>query len=176
MKKQIKEIPSILFLMISFGVAIRVMTGGKEEVPLHWNVRGEIDSWGDTWTIVLLPVIALALYGLLTLLQRRPQWYNYPCKITDKAGAYKLMSGMLGHIKNFVMLLFLYITLAVAQIIELNTFVLLLVALAIPFIIVVMSKIRTVFLKPIADDCCFFLIRLSCVSVFFTWPNYARSM
>ena len=129
MKKQIKEIPSILFLMISFGVAIRVMTGGKEEVPLHWNVRG-----------VLLPVIALALYGLLTLLQRRPQWYNYPCKITDKAGAYKLMSGMLGHIKNFVMLLFLYITLAVAQIIELNTFVLLLVALAIPFIIVVMSK------------------------------------
>ena len=44
MKKQIKEIPSILFLMISFGVAIRVMTEGKEEVPLHWNVRGEIDS------------------------------------------------------------------------------------------------------------------------------------
>lgn len=98
MKKQIKEIPSILFLMISFGIAIRVMTGGKEEVPLHWNVRGEIDSWGDTWTIVLLPVIALALYGLLTLLQRWPQWCNYPCKITDKAGAYKLMSGMIGHI------------------------------------------------------------------------------
>ncbi len=47
MKKQIKEIPSILFLMISFGVAIRVMTEGKEEVPLHWNARGEIDSWGD---------------------------------------------------------------------------------------------------------------------------------
>ena len=39
MKKQIKEIPSILFLMISFGVAIRVMTEGKEEVPLHWNAR-----------------------------------------------------------------------------------------------------------------------------------------
>ena len=134
MRKQIKEIPSILFLMISFGVAIRVMTEGKKEVPLHWNARG------DTWTIVLLPVIALALYGLLTLLQRRPQWCNYPCKITDKAGAYKLMSGMIGHIKNLVMLLFLYIMLAVAQIIELNTFVLLLVALAIPFIIVVISK------------------------------------
>ena len=92
MKKQIKEIPSILFRTISFGVAIRVMTEGKEEVPLHWNARGEIDSWGDTWTIVLLPVIALALYGLLSLLQRRPQWCNYPCKIIDKAGAYKLMS------------------------------------------------------------------------------------
>ena len=107
MKKQIKEIPSILFLMISFGVAIRVMTEGKEEVPLHWNARGEIDSWGDPWTIILLPVIALALYGLLTLLQRRTQWCNYPCKITDKAGAYKLMSGMIGHIKNLVILLFL---------------------------------------------------------------------
>ncbi|MBP3431168.1 MAG: hypothetical protein J6K60_10675, partial [Barnesiella sp.] len=64
----------------------------------------------------------------------------YPCKITDKAGAYKLMSGMIGHIKNLVMLLFLYITLSVAQIIELSTCVLLLIALAIPFIIIVMSK------------------------------------
>lgn len=176
MKKQIKEIPSILFLMISFGVAIRVMTEGKEEVPLHWNARGEIDSWGDPWTIILLPVIALALYGLLTLLQRRPQWCNYPCKITDKAGAYKLMSGMIGHIKNLVMLLFLYITLAVAQIVELNTFVLLLVALAISFIIVVVQKIRTVFLKPIADDCCFLgAAVVLCLGVF-TWPNYATSM
>lgn len=47
---------------------------------------------------------------------------------------------MIGHIKNLVTLLFLYITLGVAQVIELNTFVLLLVALAIPFIIVVISK------------------------------------
>ena len=66
MKKQIKEIPSILFLTISFGVAIRVMTEGKEEVPLHWNARGEIDSWGDPWTIILLPVIALATYPFAT--------------------------------------------------------------------------------------------------------------
>ena len=42
---------------------------------------------------------------------------------------------MIGHIKNLVMLLFLYITLSVAQIIELSTCVLLLIALAIPFII-----------------------------------------
>ena len=69
MKKQIKEIPSILFLMISFGVAIRVMTEGKEEVPLHWNARGEIDSWGDPWTIILLPVIAL---------DALPIWITYP--------------------------------------------------------------------------------------------------
>lgn len=57
---------------------------------------------------------------------------------------------MIGHIKNLVMLLFLYIMLAVAQIIELNTFVLLLVALAIPFIIVVISKNSNGFLE---TDC-----------------------
>lgn len=33
MKKQIKEIPSILFLMISFGIAIRVMTRRKGRSP-----------------------------------------------------------------------------------------------------------------------------------------------
>lgn len=57
---------------------------------------------------------------------------------------------MIGHIKNLVMLLFLYITLAVAQIVELNTFVLLLVALAISFIIVVVSKNSNGFLE---TDC-----------------------
>ena len=143
MKKQIKEIPSILFLMISFGIAIRVMTGGKEEVPLHWNVRGEIDSWGDTWTIVLLPVIALALYGLLTLLQRWPQWCNAVCGANHRAEYLCVATYRSCHtVHNYC-----YV-----------------------------QKIRTVFLKPIADDCCFFLIRLSCVSVFFTWPNYATSM
>ncbi len=84
---------------------------------------------------------------------------------------------MIGHIKNLVMLLFLYITLAVAQIVELNTFVLLLVALAISFIIVVVSKKFERFsLKPIADDCCFLgAAVVLCLGVF-TWPNYATSM
>lgn len=175
MKKQIKEIPSILFLMISFGVAIRVMTEGKEEVPLHWNARGEIDSWGDPWTIILLPVIALALYGLLTLLQRRPQWCNYPCKITDKAGAYKLMSGMIGHIKNLVMLLLYYAGCGANRRTEH------LCAIACRSCHIVhncccLQKIRTVFLKPIADDCCFLgAAVVLCLGVF-TWPNYATSM
>lgn len=80
MRKQIKEIPSILFLMISFGVAIRVMTEGKKEVPLHWNARGEIDSWGDTWTIVLLPVIALALYGYSPFCNVDPNGVTIPAK------------------------------------------------------------------------------------------------
>lgn len=56
------------------------MTEGKEEVPLHWNARGEIDSWGDPWTIILLPVIALALYGLLTLCNVDPNGVTIPAK------------------------------------------------------------------------------------------------
>ena len=158
MKKQIKEIPSILFLMISFGVAIRVMTGGKEEVPLHWNVRGEIDSWGDTWTIVLLPVIALALYGLLTLLQQTHVGYDRSYQ-EPRYAALSLYYAVCGanHRAEYLCVA----TYRSCHTVHNYCYV---------------QKIRTVFLKPIADDCCFFLIRLSCVSVFFTWPNYATSM
>jgi immunity protein, SdpI family len=37
-------------------------------VPMHWNVRGEIDRWGSRASIFLVPVIAIALNVLLRVL------------------------------------------------------------------------------------------------------------
>lgn len=146
MKRFWREFPAILFLLSSFAVAFWIIANTPENIPLHFNAQGEIDRWGESWTIIGLPLIALALYGLLTLIQHRPQWCNYPVKITDenREQAYRQMSRIICHIKSLVICLFLYITLGVAQVVEINIFLILAFAFTIPFIIVTgWSKINS---------------------------------
>ena len=146
MKRFWREFPAILFLLSSFAVAFWIIANTPENIPLHVNAQGEIDRWGESWTIIGLPLIALVLYGLLTLIQHRPQWCNYPVKITNenREQAYRQMSRIICHIKSLVICLFLYITLGVAQVVEINIFLILAFAFAIPFIIVTgWSKINS---------------------------------
>lgn len=138
MKRFWRETPAWIFLLASLGVGVWIQFDGRNEVPLHFNDRGEIDRWGDSWTVLLLPVIALGLYGLLTWVQRHPRRCNYPVEITDenREQAYRQMSRIVYRIKVLVMALFLYLTLGVAQVVEISLFLILAMALAVPFIIV----------------------------------------
>ena len=36
-----------------------------DAVPMHWNLRGEIDRWGPKWTLLMLPAINAACWLLL---------------------------------------------------------------------------------------------------------------
>ena len=134
MKRFWREMPALLFLLATFGIALWVLTDDRDAIPLHFDIRGEADSWGEAWSIVWLPLIALALYGLLTLLQHRPQWCNYPGKLIDKERAYRQMSHIVCRIKTLVMCLMLYITLCVAQVVDSNIFVVLAIVAAIIFV------------------------------------------
>jgi hypothetical protein len=49
-----------------------------ESIPIHINYRDEIDGWGKKGSIWLLPLIALFIYGLMTVVNRRPDKFNYP--------------------------------------------------------------------------------------------------
>lgn len=40
-----------------------------EKIPIHWNIRGEVDGYGEkTWAVFLTPVAVVALWGLFRLL------------------------------------------------------------------------------------------------------------
>lgn len=67
-----------------------------------------------------------------------PRRCNYPVEITDenREQAYRQMSRIVYRIKVLVMALFLYLTLGVAQVVEISFFLILAIALAVPFIIV----------------------------------------
>ena len=55
-----REMPALLFLLATFGIALWVLTDDRDAIPLHFNIRGEVDSWGEAWSVVWLPLIALA--------------------------------------------------------------------------------------------------------------------
>lgn len=138
MKQFWNEVSALFFLLAAWVVGVWIQFDGRAEVPLHFNARGEVDSWGDASTTLLLPAIALVLYGLLTWVQRHPRWCNYPVEITDanREQAYRQMSRIVYRIKVLVMALFLYLTLGVAQVVAVSLFLILIFALAILLIIV----------------------------------------
>lgn len=138
MKRFWSEVPALFFLLAAWVVGVWIQFDNRAEVPLHFNARGEVDRWGDASTALLLPAIALMLYGLLTWLQRHPRWCNYPVEITDanRESVYRQMSHIVGRIKTLVMCLFLYITMGVAQMVAVSLFLILIFALAILLIIV----------------------------------------
>lgn len=138
MKRFWRETPAWFFLLASFVVGVWIQFDNRGEVPLHFNAQGEVDRWGDASTALLLPAIALVLYGLLTWVQHHPRHCNYPVEITDenREQAYRQMSRIVYRIKVLVMALFLYLTLGVAQVVEISSFLILAIALALPVIIV----------------------------------------
>lgn len=50
-------------------------------IPTHFNAAGNPDGWGTPSMLLLLPVVALALYAILTVVSRFPSAFNYPVRI-----------------------------------------------------------------------------------------------
>jgi uncharacterized membrane protein len=51
-------------------------------VPVHFDLAGKADGWGSRSLVLALPIAALVLYVMLSLVARVPHWYNYPRTIT----------------------------------------------------------------------------------------------
>ncbi|AKB81846.1 hypothetical protein MSBR3_1268 [Methanosarcina barkeri 3] len=55
-----------------------------QQVPMHYNALGEIDSWGSKYQTLILPAISILLYSFMTVVSFFPQIWNVPVQITDK--------------------------------------------------------------------------------------------
>lgn len=73
------ELPQWILLAAMFALAAIVWPSAPEQVPIHWNLRGQVDGYGSkTVGLLLLPVVALAIYLLLRFLPRiDPRRTNY---------------------------------------------------------------------------------------------------
>jgi uncharacterized membrane protein len=48
---------AILLVAIATGAAGWMYSSLPDQIPTHWNIRGEIDGYGGKWTIFLFPAI-----------------------------------------------------------------------------------------------------------------------
>lgn len=52
-------------------------------IPIHYNVEGIADRFGDKANILILPLIATTFFIGLTILNKFPHIFNYPTTITE---------------------------------------------------------------------------------------------
>ena len=73
------ELPHWLILAAMFGLAAITWPSAPDQIPVHWNAAGQVDRYGTRPEgLLLLPVVALAIYGLLRLLPMiDPKRANY---------------------------------------------------------------------------------------------------
>jgi uncharacterized membrane protein len=55
-----------------------------DQIPKHFNIKGEVDSYASKQLIWVVLSIFIGLNILLSYMMSKPQWINYPFKITEK--------------------------------------------------------------------------------------------
>jgi len=51
-------------------------------IATHFNDAGLPDGWGGRGVLLLLPIVAIVLYGMMLLCARIPHAMNYPVRVT----------------------------------------------------------------------------------------------
>jgi uncharacterized membrane protein len=80
----ILEAGALFFLILSIGYFIYFWFNAPEIVPIHFNFKGQADNYGSKTTLIILPIINIAVYVLLTVAMKYLQILNIPVKITIK--------------------------------------------------------------------------------------------
>ena len=65
------EILQLLPIAAMFAAAAACWSRVPDRMPVHWNLHGEADGFGGKFAgLLLLPIVSLAVYGLLLLVPR----------------------------------------------------------------------------------------------------------
>lgn len=64
-----KELPIIATVMIPFIYLAYKWPRLPEQVPVHWNIEGEIDRYGSKWELLIIPILLpLLTYGIFLVI------------------------------------------------------------------------------------------------------------
>lgn len=88
-----------------------------EKIPYHFDLAGQPDAYGSKVTILFLPVIAVILFVMMSLIPKLNFNYNYPVTINeDNREIQKLLSeSLLKIMKSTLLIVFLLIEIQVIQ-------------------------------------------------------------
>ncbi|HMM10759.1 MAG TPA: DUF1648 domain-containing protein [Bacteroidales bacterium] len=114
---KILEVAAVVLLFVLWVYTFAVWSVLPETIPVHFNVKGQADGFGDRITIFFGPLLSLVLYFLLTVLNRRPDIFNYPVKITPENAQfhYRLAMRLMRMLKLSLVLMFGVITWSMAH-------------------------------------------------------------
>ncbi len=84
-------------------------------IPIHYNLSGKVDGYGNKLTMLIGPFIATVITGGLSLLNKYPHIFNYPATVTEDNAErqYMLATRLLRFIKLSVVCIFLYMNIMI---------------------------------------------------------------
>jgi immunity protein, SdpI family len=60
------ELVQLAIIAAMFGVAAWAWPQVPERLPIHWNIRGQVDGWGGKFAgLLLMPLITVGIYALM---------------------------------------------------------------------------------------------------------------
>ncbi len=106
------EIASIFFLAILWIFVLYNYRSLPNEIPTHYGIGGKADAYGDKSHILALPIIATILNLFLFILNKNPQLYNLPVKITaqNKDIQYAIATRMIRVLRLSLVIIFAFIS------------------------------------------------------------------
>lgn len=109
-RDRVYDLIAILFFFAVIIYTVFQWNQLPDQVPIHFNVAGEVDNYGSKWVLLLLPMIGGGLFALLGFLERHPEWHNYPRRLngTNAPQFYQFSRELLNRVKNLSLLLLAY--------------------------------------------------------------------
>lgn len=107
------------YLLLFLVIFIPLYFYGKlpETIPIHFNFAGEPDAYGNKLYLLVLPVLALVMFVLMSVIPKLNLNYNYSVKITEENREIqkKLSEGFLKTTKFSVLIVFLLVEIQTVQ-------------------------------------------------------------
>ncbi|HUF66671.1 MAG TPA: SdpI family protein [Gemmatimonadaceae bacterium] len=79
----------IFMVLVAVGASLVMYTGLPEQVPVHWNIRGEVDGYGSRFAVLFLS--PLMMIGVWTLLRFLPRIDPLRANYARFAGTYEVI-------------------------------------------------------------------------------------
>ena len=137
MKLSINKV-SLVWVVLTFLVAIVRLFVGEEQIILHWNITGQADDYGSKYFILLLPLISLLIFLMLYFYSKNPYKINTRTRIVQNEHNTELRCRYYSIVQVLVTTLLLYLTIAIAGYIPMYVFL-----ICLPIIGVVIYSVYT---------------------------------
>lgn len=112
------EVVAVAGLVAFIGLVAANYSGLPEQIPHHFNLKGEPDAYGSKKMLWWLVGLGVGLYVLLTVIKRYPNTFNYSQKSTSEniAHQYTMATRMIRVVKAIISWGFFYIAWSTIQI------------------------------------------------------------
>lgn len=111
--KRVKIISNVISVLLIVGYLIylyAVWDGLPESVPIHFDIHGVPDRYGNKGSLLFEPILGALILGLMMFVENYPELWNWPYQVTEKnkEKMYLCMTEMVAWIKVLGVIICLY--------------------------------------------------------------------